>query len=88
MKKNHSTAAIYFCVSIISLFIFIALRAINNPDKYSWCNEHGWAEGVGNCFNLGIEHFTIDALSALSLSASVAFVILAIIACVKKSKKR
>ena len=87
MKKNYSTATIYFGISIISLLIFIALRVINDPDKYSWCNEHGWAEGVGNCFNLGIEHFAIDTLSALSFGASIAFVILAIIAYIKKPKK-
>ena len=88
MKKNHSATIAYFGISIASLLVFIALRIINDPDKYSWCNEHGWAAGVGNCFNLGIEHFAIDALSMLSLGTFVAFVILAIIAYIKKPKKR
>ena len=88
MKKNHSATILYFGISIASLLVFIILRTINDPDKYSWCNEHGWPAGVGNCFSLGIEHFAIDALSILSLGAFVAFVILAIIAYIKKPKKR
>ena len=84
MKKNHSATILYFGISIVSLLAFIVLRISNDPDKYSWCNEHGWPEGAGNCFGLGIEHFVIDALSILSLGAVVAFVILAITTCIKK----
>ena len=89
MKKTHSgTIIIYIGASIASLLIFLALRATNDPSKYLWCSEHGWAEGVGNCFVLAIEHFAIDALSVLSIGASLAFAVLAIVTCVKKPKKQ
>ena len=88
MKKKHSIAIIYLIISIVSLLLFITLRVVNDPNKYSWCNEHGWPEGIGNCFNLGIEHFTIDAFSILSLSASIAFIILAFVTYYKEIKKQ
>lgn len=87
MKKN-STAIGYMKLSIIALIILLIMRfVINNPNKYSWCNEHGWPEGTGNCFSLGLEHFFIDASSVALFAVSIVFAILAIIVFIKKVKK-
>lgn len=67
-------------VSTISLLAFLFLRlVINDPNKYKWCENHGWGEGIGNCFSLGIEHFLIDAVSFFLLCLAIIFAVSAII---------
>ena len=78
-KQQNKSQVAYLTVSLVSLLLFISLRIINNPNKYEWCNQNGWSEGIGDCFNLGIEHFMIDASSLILLSASIAFAIIAVI---------
>jgi len=85
-KPQNSNLVVYIMVCLVSLSLFLLLRIINNADKYEWCDKHGWPEGVGDCFALGIEHFIIDASSIILLGASIAFAIIAAITFYKKIK--
>lgn len=78
--------AIHCGASVVWLLLFLMLRIINDPSRYAWCNENGWPEGLRDCFNLGIEHFAIDAFSFLLFCASMSFAILTIVECVKQLK--